>query len=796
MKASHLALVTLVLGLGLGFAAGAVFSSNPVSAGAPATLMADPSDSGTSDRGSVDEGASLPSVGARPTTSSASITSSASSASPEAKRIARESIQVAGRSGAAGDGEDPSEWTHSIQGTVIDQDGQPMPGVQIVSMNRLGQAWRGVMKGTQTAKIGRAWEGIPDVEESIAKSAESMLENERNHRTAMSDSMGRFTLTGLREGLHAVSAHADGFAFARQTNHTGQECSFIGERVLELELDVRLPDGSQPESAVVFTGEQRYGKEIAWTPEEPRLRLKDAAFEITVRSGSVQRLDWRNIASDYSSEPRPMNLETEGPGPHVIQLAMNQILRVELEDSSELVPKLPVWMKVTSAAATQAARSDEIDWSAEHHSELTRGASGLFQVADLPKGAYWIAAGRGEGNYDPEVIAKITTGLGVTEEKISLDEVDLSQFVVCRCARSEGGPVADVSFQVTSPGERFSRARDIDAVKRGRGEYWLPKDSLFPKESTDASASAGQPELAAKSEVDGQVMVPLEPGADEISIEFLPGCTLHLDIAGDLSAGLSAHVNRLDASGEPTERYITMMTGGIKKIPDDGQLSMMALQPGKYEVNVYETGHGAESFGFKARGDRVMSENIEIIRPETDLRIVVPSMHKVQVHAPNVGAGETFRLSQGDKAVFSTGHRAKLDNDGIATFERVPAGEYVLSGPERKKPMNISVPTGEIQWVTEVIDSARVRSVEAGGAADQAGLRRGDIVIAVDGSPVKGKVRSSTIAKSANQQSVRLTVLRNKESMDVTIGPLGMVDGKPSPIGFSLSTHTLGPDDR
>lgn len=799
MKASHLALVTLLLGLGLGFAAGTVFSSTPVAAAAPATIAVDPSSGDTSGGLPSEANASLESVSPLASAGTTSTTRASSAPSPEAKRVARESIQVASGSAAAAKSADPSQWTHKIEGTVIDQDGQPMAGVQIVSMNRPGSSWRGVIKGKQTTEIGRAWDGIPDLQESIAKSAEMMLENERNHRTATSDTAGRFTLTGLREGLHAISAHADGFAFPPQTNHTGQECSFIGEPVLELELDVRLPDGSQPESAVVFIGEQKFGNGLAWTPEESRLRLKEAAFEIAVRSGSVQRLGWRSMASDYSSEQRPMNLESEGPGPHVVELSMNQILRVELEDASELVPRLPVWMKVTSAAGMQASDGAEIDWGAEHHSDLTRSASGLFQITDLPTGPYWIAAGRGEGNSVPEFTGKITTGVGATEETVTLDEVDLSQFVVCHCVRSEGGPVADVSFKVTASGGRFSRPSDVKALKRGRGEYWLPRESLLPEASADASAQTVQPELSAKSEVDGEVMVPIDPDAGEITVEFLPGCTLHLEIAGDLSAGFSVHMNRLDASGKPTEQFITMMTGGVKKVPESGQLSIMALQPGKYEVDLYETGHGGDSVSFKSRGDRVMSEELEIVRPETTLRMVAPTMHKVTVHAPDVATGESFRLTPksgtGD-ALFSVGLRVKLGADSLATFERVPAGEYTLNGPRPTKPMEISVPTGEIQWVADVVDSALVTSVEADGAAYQAGLRKGDLVVAIDGKPVKSRVRTSTLGRDAQKKSVRLTVRRDGASVDVTIGPLGMMDGKPRPIGCRMTSHQLTADER
>ncbi len=809
MKASHLALVTLVLGLGLGFAAGAVFHSNSPngssSGGIPTTLAADRSDGAFSSQSSGSE--TLSDVEAHRASGSLTSTRTAKAAttSPEAKRLARQSIEFAGSSSASA-GDDKADWTHTIRGTVIDQDGQPLPGVKIVSMNRVGLSWRGSVQGKKTAKIGRAWEGIPDIEKKIAESAEQMLENQRNHRTAVSDAMGRFTLRELREGLHNIQAHADGFAFTVQNTHTEQECAFIGERILELELDVRLPDGSQPDNAVVFVSEQRFGRDLAWSPDEPRMRLKEAAFELTVLSGAVQRLDWRNTASDYSSEPIPMNLETAGPGPHVVQLAMNQILRVSLEDASELVPKLPVWMKVASATVEAGTDEAEIDWSEERHSALILTASGSFQVMDLPKGPYWLAAGRGEEGGEPQVVVKVAMELGVTEETIQLEEVDLSQFMVCHCVRAEGSPVAGVSFTVARRGETKFGVDRIDAVVRGRGEYWLPKGAFLTENltrslklpgSSDLSGSGeGGLELVAKSEIDGQVSLPLDLDSHEITVEFQPVCTLDLEFSGDVSAGFTVHLNRLDPDGNPTERYVSSMTTGTKKIPDGGLVSIMGLQPGEYEVDVYETGHGSDSLSFHSRNDRVMSESITIKRTETTLAMSVPTFHEVTVHAPNVAAGETFRLKPKGADRYGSSNSEKLDENATVTFGRVPAGEYTLSGPDRKNPMEVTVPTGQIQWITEVFDAARVRSVEANGAADQAGFQKGDIIVAIDGTPIKGKVSAGTLAKSAREKSVRLTVLRAGATMDFTLGPLGMVDDKKRPTGFSLSTHTLAPGDR
>ncbi|QDV05102.1 hypothetical protein Poly30_05970 [Planctomycetes bacterium Poly30] len=778
MKASHLALLTLVLGLAVGFAIGAVLNgSESKAAGAPtvgitqaASVTPDVADAAGDDR--------LSQVGERPVSDGpaqiAARSTSGSTAGPGARTAARKAISTTASKSA----EDTSAWTHTIHGVVLNADGDPLPGVQIVSFNRETKGWRGLMQARDTSEVGRAWEGLPDVEAKLAEQAETLMADRLHASTAISDATGAFTLEKLREGVHAVQAHAEGYVFSPQMTHTGRECVFSGERVVELELDVRLPDGTQPESAVVFPGASNFGSEIAWTSESPRLRLKEASFELIVRSGNVQRLDWRSMTSDFESEPRMVNVDTEGAGPLVVELRANQILRVKVEDASELVPRIPIWVKAMPAPGG----SGEIDWSEESRTALTAVPSGDFEVSGMPGGKYLLAVGRGEGNA-PEITRPVTVGPGLTEVSLQIGEADLGDFLVVRCEREDGTPVDKVSFDASVQTERFARPVQIKPERRARGEYWLPRGQLFQSEQ-DASV-----ELAASTETDGSASTTVETGDGDVVIEFKPACSLEIQVQGDLTAGYSVHAAPKAEGSQGQRLSYRTMSRGSQKVKEDGRAVLNALQPGTYEVAVYETGHDSKMGGYLGNSRKVVSETIEVKGLNQPLNLAIPTAHTVMVRAEGVDAGKKLQLSPKDGG-YRDRLTADVGPDSMARFENVFAGEYVLRLDGGSDSKSITVPTGEVQFVTKIVYALKVRSLEEGGPAALAGFQKDDLVTEIRGKAVSGWQDLFALTKSAAVESVPVTVLRGGQSTGLSIGPVGEEDGKPKSLGMNLTPES------
>jgi regulator of sigma E protease len=63
-------------------------------------------------------------------------------------------------------------------------------------------------------------------------------------------------------------------------------------------------------------------------------------------------------------------------------------------------------------------------------------------------------------------------------------------------------------------------------------------------------------------------------------------------------------------------------------------------------------------------------------------------------------------------------------------------------------------------------------SVEAGYPADKAGLKRGDVLVAVNGQPIHSQIKFQEITKSSNGKPIEIDFLRAGKPMHVTVQPV------------------------
>lgn len=63
-------------------------------------------------------------------------------------------------------------------------------------------------------------------------------------------------------------------------------------------------------------------------------------------------------------------------------------------------------------------------------------------------------------------------------------------------------------------------------------------------------------------------------------------------------------------------------------------------------------------------------------------------------------------------------------------------------------------------------------SVEAGYPADKAGLKRGDLLVAVNGQPIHSQIKFQEITKSSNGKPIEIDFLRAGQPMHVTVQPV------------------------
>jgi serine protease Do len=100
------------------------------------------------------------------------------------------------------------------------------------------------------------------------------------------------------------------------------------------------------------------------------------------------------------------------------------------------------------------------------------------------------------------------------------------------------------------------------------------------------------------------------------------------------------------------------------------------------------------------------------------------------------------------------------------------------------------------------VDGVLVSSVEAGGAADRAGVRQGDVITKVDGAPTTttGRLRNAIASKGAKPVELELRRGAETKTLTVQLGELPDGDSKQSPSsardgqgGLGLQLEPLSP---
>jgi len=667
------------------------------------------------------------------------------------------------RQGAAAE-RGPEDRGH-IDGIVVDQVGKPVVGATVVSQNtpRGGDVF-----GARSARVGRAWKGPESLDEALTNYAKGAQKRIETLRSATTDSAGRFQLAELKPGAHSLSVYAEGLVFGAREVFAGEMVHLVGRPVCEFHLDLRLPDGNAPSSALVLLGEERRSETYHWSPEEPVLRIEERVAQLRVFAGDILQPDYRNYLSTYSAASRTIDLARDGEGPHVIELALRTRLLVHLEDHSQLETKLTPWVKAV-AAQTAAAPSDGETF--KDAPKLARIEGQRFCLMDLAPGAWVIGAGRGAGA--PEVTARAEVGPGTTEVSLRLGEVDMSKFLVVRCKGPEGAPQAGVSFAYATVTKSGSSSGGLNPTERPGGEYWINRDDL--RRGQDASASA-QVRLSATARGHGTLDVDLDEHTQELELAFQAACDLHVVVTGDLTAGFSISIEPLKAKGEgeehdPFRGHQQQPT----RIDGDGRAILTGLQPGPIRVSLLQT---TERFAFRAPS--VASAELTLRPGLQSVALVAPQLYELVVHVPDVEVGTSLQLGAAGEVEKgrSMNRQAKVGADNRARFARVPAGEYALHlwAGKLSGSMQVQVPTGEVLFQIGAQDALRVSRVIAGQLAARAGLQDGDLVVKVGGRDVDGYNALQRLFLDLSGGTATVQVQRGAQTLELTLGPGSKAD--------------------
>ncbi|MEM8710486.1 MAG: hypothetical protein AAGG01_06005 [Planctomycetota bacterium] len=782
MRPASLALATLILGLALGGAAGFLIAAGqPGEVAAAASMVAvEPADldSAASEARGVAKEAEL--VRPRGRTLEAS-----TSDGWDADRQARSIEAVASSAGSAVAARVAAEtsvtvdptWTGVITGEVVDEAGQPVAGATVIT--RGVQSWYdGRVSAKTTEKVGRAYPGRRPLEEQLIERAKAIEEARLTLPQTVTDEAGQFTLSSLEHGTHSISAYAEGFVFESSTIRTGERGRVMGNPVGVFELDVRLPDGSEPASAVVFTlasdGDEK--DPVKWEPGSPEVRLKSQRPRVRVMSGEIRAFEYGKHAAEFVSAPFSLDAAADEGTPREVELRQLTQLQIEVRDESLALPHVDPWVKLVR---TDGAGSSE-------PLEVERRRSGPFIAADLAVGSYEIQVGR--GTPEAESTTEVDVVAGLNRAEVVLGDMDGSGFVVLKCSDLEGRPVRDVEFRYsTKTGSRSHSGGLWGLEERPGGEYWVGWKKLL---RNGGSREDAQVTITATSGTFGSQVQELDENG-RAEFVFIAPCELTVSVANPPAGKLRVRAI-LKQEGAESERHYSRNQSGTAVVAGDGLASVGKVQPGNYRI-IAEVQQSDWRFS-----PPVAELEVKLGSGEQTVQLVCVEMHELVVLTPDASEGTNFslqRISDEDGGQMEhVGHK-QVDGSGNVVFPGLPPGSYMLMSwnDEGTKQMEIEVPTGDVLFEAMEVNGYVITEVKAGKAGERAGLRVGDVLVGAGDRQVSGDAMFfNRLWIELSEKVTALRVLRGGREISVEMEKLSNGNNAWAEFGVSWRPTSRG----
>ena len=98
------------------------------------------------------------------------------------------------------------------------------------------------------------------------------------------------------------------------------------------------------------------------------------------------------------------------------------------------------------------------------------------------------------------------------------------------------------------------------------------------------------------------------------------------------------------------------------------------------------------------------------------------------------------------------------------------AKQLIESGAATHAYLGVALETGSAESDGDRRAGAKVTSVESGSPADKAGLKKGDVITAIDGrTTAQGSALTGYVRQSSANDKVKLTVIRDSKKQDIDV---------------------------
>lgn len=743
------ALISAGLGFGFGMASG-----NEQAAPPPAADFDESSaDRGTTNRSRLSSGArSTPGAPAEASTRTVDHSASVREA---AQRFAAEPVELRRGQGR-------------IDGTVRTIEGNPLEGVVLVAT---ASAPLEPSFGRSSRGAGNPPPSVSTLDEALNQAAERWQRDREKRFETRTDANGHYLFdqlpeTGRRIYVRAYLEDWKLSTLGESRVATGTTLDFIATPVHGLAFDIVLPDGTRPERAAiqVSTGQNRWNT-YQWSPEDDRIRFVDriATVRAYAEPFPVEDTAGNGVAAEFLSEPISLTEEHFGAGVARIELQIQNGIRVRFADPNDGVD-----LEVVALYRLSETRPDENpNWDSPLQSEW--GAADGVAFTGLEPGLYLVGAG--ERRAEPVLSARVRVDQGFVDAELVGDPDRENDFLTVQCEGPDGGPLLGCGFRTRIKRSQWSTSNNgVRTRQSGLGLYRISfaelseGDVSYADWPDDASVS-----LAIIHPTYGEQLIELREGQREATVRFQEPASLTVVITGHSSESATKNPIWIEVvrSDDPDKNGWRGGSDDGTKSPDaQGRVRFTKLSPGLVEVRLLTS---RNTFPRRA-ATKLETE----LRPGTqEVTMAMPVLHELSVHAPGLKKGEDLYLNQvrsDPNDPWVGPHSAAVDSTGRARFASLVAGKYSLND-QRGGTIEVTIPTGEVLFEPRRNDCIRVTINDRKGSMFRAGLRGGDLIIAIGGVSLTAENLTEQRQKFWENGGL-VTVVREEETLQFDLSDL------------------------
>ncbi|MAG58700.1 MAG: hypothetical protein CMJ83_20620 [Planctomycetes bacterium] len=660
--------------------------------------------------------------------------------------------------------------TGRITGTVKDEAGRPIADVVLRAVpNRIGQRGRD--------SVGEGPPRDASLESQVKSLVRRVQTSRASRRESITDENGQFMFIDLAEGRqYGLRAWKEGYTVSpkhwREANQAkpGDEVGFVAKPVTRVSVAVIMPGGAMAQNASITGRVTRANSSRSisrrWSRQQPYVALPPDSYKIH----AATTVD----GEEYFSETVDVVVE-EGKVPDACVLHLKGMTGIQgtvgMDGGDMTMDHVRVFaLHFEGAPPEDSALKDgggRDDYVSAHDAYK-------FAFKNLEPGTWRLGVSYANREIAHAVTVDVQDGQ-VTKVDLNIPAPNPSDYVVCHVVGPDGKPIPKVSFGAGIESGNSSSSGSGAILRRQDGEYWVAH-----YEGHRGQVEGAKWSLTARTEFGSKRIEYDRASTHELTFQFVEPGTVVATITGYAGSGMKGKLSVMVV--KPGTGSESSFWSGSRRGPgnkDDGVFRLGPYEPGIYEVHLNGKAGGGSMQLWKTQ--------VSVVAGDNPVAVPIPQLYTVSVVVPDGKVGRSVSIRP-DDAQWSR-HRAKLDKDRKATFEMLPAGDYVVEYQSGQ--MRIHVPgQSTVTFAKKEVDALQVHVSKPEGYYGRSGLQTGDFIVAFNGKSFRGQ--SELMAAwigSQKDKEVVCTVDRRGQTFTVTLDPKKLMGGGKD-LGGSLRPST------